>query len=186
MKDYKSILVKWMVLFQLPEKDRKEMLDALHPEIKKGFDIITKLAIEELEKQSSQKDFFQMTKDMVETFIAFSVFSGYMLYLIENHIDPVKETLSTRESTKSLGTEWMMHYEVDQGNKLLSSIDPIISQMMQMSTGGWMNQLFFRFPQCMDSPYKSVTDIEKFINWSAHQGYLFGLLEQQLKTQTKN
>src|SRR3989338_198224 len=150
MTDYKATLVKWMALFQLDEKSRKEILDSLHPEIKKGFDIITKLAIEELEKQTDNKEFFKKAAETIETLLAFSVFSGYMLYLIENHIDPVKENLSQRESTKSLGTEWMMHYEVDQGNKLLSSIDPIISQMLQMGTGGWMNQLFLQFPECMD------------------------------------
>lgn len=186
MKDYKSTLVRWITLGQLSDKDRKEILDNLHPEIKKGFDIITKLAIEELEKQTDNKEFSNKAKDTIETLFAFSVFGGYMLFLIENHIDPAKETLSTRESTKSLGTEWMMHYEVDQGNKLLSSVDPIISQMMQTGTGGWMNQLFLRFPECMDYTYKTVSNVEKFINWSAHQGYLFGILEQQLKSSSKN
>lgn len=183
MKDYKSLYVKWLAFFQLPEKERIDIVNQLHDEVKKGFDVITRLAIEELESEISDKGLYQKIKAFLEGQIAFSVYGGYLLFLIDNGIDPEKAKLKERVETSMLGTEWMMYYESSLMNKgLVMNIDPISSLFLEKGTQGRLNLLFLQFPELMKITCKEANALEKFLNWGAHQGYILGMLEEKIKT----
>ena len=180
MKDYKSILVKWLALNESDEETRKKLLSYLHEEVKKGLDVLTRIAINELERTLENKEFFLKIKDTVEGLVAFSAYGGYMLYLVENRIDPEKADLSHKKQTAKLGTTWTENYQKDQCKEFLLSIDPIISMFLEKGKQGRMNQLFLRFPECMAISYKDIGQIDTFLNWASHQGYIFGIIEQNL------
>ena len=71
MKDYKSILIKWLALNESGDETRKELFGYLHPEIKKGFDVITRIAEEELERNFSYLEFFRKIKRIYSNFVYF-------------------------------------------------------------------------------------------------------------------
>jgi hypothetical protein len=180
MRDYKSILVKWLALNESDEEIRKKLLGFLHEEVKKGFDVLTRIAIQELERTIGDKVYLDKVKDTLEMLLAFSAYGGYMLYLVENNLDPEKLALNKKEETNKLGAEWVQNYDKDQCKSLLLTIDPIISMFMEKGKQGRMNHLFLLFPDSMKLPYKDMAQIDTFLNWIAHQGYIFGILENNL------
>lgn len=180
MKDYQSILIKWMALFDVDEKIRKEILDSLHEEVKKGFDVITKVALEELGVKFKDDTNFPRIKTIIESLLSFSVFGGYMLYLISMAVDPVIKQLYKNEKTVELGNVWMDNYQKDQGKSLMMKIDPIIAHFIEKMKDTRMNQLLLSYPEIIDLSYKKVSEIEKFLNWAGYQGIIIGLLEEKL------
>src|SRR3989344_3803771 len=95
--NYKDIWVKWMAFLEQDLEFRNEILNNLHQEVKKGFDVLVKISLEELEANIGNKSgIFSKIKPMVEEKLAFSVWSGYSLFLIEQGIDPINAKLSQR------------------------------------------------------------------------------------------
>jgi len=182
--DYKSVWIKWAAMMQLDLKSRRELLALLHTEVTKGFDVITKIAAEEIEGNISDKDNLRTFMDAVEEYIAFSVYGGYMFFLITHSIDPQTMNLLAQESTNGLGSEWVKNYDADMNKSLLEKIDPILSLIMEKETQEKMNRLFVEFKDLAELKYKDMNLIEAFISWSAHQGFILGMLENDLSSLT--
>ena len=182
--DYKSVWIKWVAMMQLELKSRREMLALLHTEVTKGFDVITKIAAEEIEGNISDKENLKTFMDAVEEYIAFSVYGGYMFFLITHSIDPQAINLLAQESTNGLGGEWVRNYDADMNKSLLEKIDPILSLIMEKETQEKMNRILVEFRDLAELKYKDMNIIETFINWSAHQGYILGMLENELSSLT--
>lgn len=180
MKDYESIWTKWMELLSQDIKSRKQFLDYLHFETQKGFDVIVRIAIEELEQQILDKPLLEKIRADLEFSLSVCVFSGYILFLVSLEIDPKKENLVARSQTNELGNVWIQNYEKDQGKSLLLKIDPIFSLYLEKTKQSEMNKIMYAFPEIIKSSYEQIGKIETFINWAAHQGFILGILEQEL------
>ncbi len=178
--DYNSIWIKWVAMMQLDLKSRREMLASLHTEVTKGFDVVTKIAVEEIEGNISNQANLKIYMEAIEEYIAFSVYGGYMLFLITHNIDPQVMNLLAQESTNKLGSKWVKNYEIDMNKSLLEKIDPMFSLIMEKGTQEKMNMLLVEFEDLADLKYKEMNIIETFINWAAHQGYILGILENEL------
>lgn len=171
-------------MMQLDLKSRREMLALLHTEVTKGFDVVTKIAVEEIESNIADKEKLETCMEAIEEYIAFSVYGGYMLFLITHSIDPQTMNLLAQESTNGLGSEWVKNYDIDMNKSLLEKIDPILSLIMEKETQEKMNRLLVEFKDLAELKYKDMNLIEAFINWSAHQGYILGMLENELSSLT--
>ena len=180
VKDYRTIWIKWIALLHTDAKLRTEILRSLHIEVTNGLDVITRIAVEELENKVSEKDLFILTKDAIESSLAFSVWGGYMLFLIANNIDPEKENLIARGETNNLGNEWTKNYDKDQTKSLLAQIDPLLTLILEKETQERINTLFAAYPQLVEIRYKEIGYIDTFENWAAYQGFILGFLEQEL------
>lgn len=154
--------------------------------MKKGFDVITRISVEELESKISDKKFFEEVRKYLEQIISFAVFGGYLLYLVEHQIDPKIKELSKSKSTEGLGSRWMEEYEKDRGESMLTQIDPIIGLFIEKGKQSRLNQLAVFYPKIMEVTYKVMLEIDTFINWVSMQGYVFGLLETSLNTAVKS
>jgi len=186
MKDYSNILNKWSVFSAGGKELRKEVLDALHPEIKKSFNVITKISIQEIEGRIENKDFFGSVKQLMEGLLAFSIFGGYLLFLVENGIDPTEGGLIERNATMELGKIWVGEQKKDNMKEMLGKIDPIISMFLHKGKQSRMNQLFTGFPDSMNRIYKEIALLDKFIGWAGHQGYIVGQIEFDLNNPSSN
>lgn len=184
MKDYKSIWIKWLVFFEAEPDLRKQLLDSLHDEVKKGFDVITRISTEELEHHLDAQIFGRI-KTLFEMLVSYSVFGGYMLNLIYSGIDPKEKKLFSFKETSLLGSTWMEHYQKDQGKSLLLGIDPLISLFLDGAKQSRMNQLLLSYPDLQTVPHKQIGVIDNFLSWSSHQGYILALLEQKLINKEK-
>lgn len=179
MKDYKSLWEKWFSLVNQNLPSRKRLLDALHMETQKGFDVITRIATEELMNRI-KKEIFHKVKDNVEASIALCVLSGYSLFLVDARIDPLKENFVDNTAVSDLGNLWMKHYENDRETSLLGNIDPVLSMFLEKVAQNEINRLFVMQPLLIDLPYRQVGHVESFYNWASHQGFILGILERQL------
>ncbi len=186
MKDYKDFLNKWSALSAGGKELRKRLLDRLHEEVKKSFDVITRITIEEISTRIGNKQYLEKTRSILEGLSAFSIFGGYLLYLVENNIDPEKVDLVQRESSKGIGRIWVSEQKKDSMKKMLTEIDPIISMFILKAKEGRMNQLFASFPETMQESYKDIALIDKFLNWAGHQGFLVGKIENEYCTNPQN
>ena len=97
----------------------------------------------------------------------------------DSNIDPQAINLLAQESTNGLGSEWVKNYDADMNKSLLEKIDPILSLIMEKETQEKMNRLLVEFRDLAELKYKDMNIIETFINWSAHQGYILGMLENE-------
>lgn len=179
MIDYTSVWIKFVAFFEIDEALRQKVINNLHDEVKKGFDVLTKVSMEELE-HILPKELYKAINNELEQILALSVFQGYVLFLISNNIDPEKNKLSVVKSTQEVGRAWMQEYEKDKAKSLIEEIDPVISMYLEKSKQARMNQLLSVHSEINDRSYKEISSIDKFINWILHQGYLLGYLERIL------
>jgi hypothetical protein len=180
MKDYFDVLNKWSTFSAGGKELRKEVLDSLHTEVKKSFDVITRISIQEIGGQVENKEYFEKVTQLLEGLLAFSIFGGYILFMIEKGMDPVGSDLASRESTQDLGRVWVEEQKKDGMKDMLSAVDPIVSMFLVKAKQTRMNQLFASFPETMEVSYKDVALIDKFLGWAGHQGYIVGQIEDNL------
>jgi len=131
------------------------------------------------------KDFWKEILSTIEALLSFSVWGGYMLFMIAKSIDPVKERLHEIKSSSDLGNKWIENYQKDQSKSLISEINPILSLFLEQGKQGRMNQLLLAHPEITKKSYKEIKQIEKFLYWAALQGYILGLLEIKLYKESK-
>lgn len=179
-KDYQEIWMKWIGFLQSDLKIRKEVLDALHIEIRQGFAVISKTSLEELSSQLSTKTFFHELKNDIDPTLFYCVWAGYILYLITKEIDPVENNLLARSQTNELGNIWMDAYEKDRCASLLLEIDPILIFMLQNIAQSECHQLISQSAHKQTISYTDANQILSFFQWAICQGFIFGLIEQQL------
>lgn len=180
MTDYKSVWVKWIAFLNMDLKFRKNFLESLHVEVTRGFDVVAKIGIEEIEANFDDKKMLGEIKSDVERILSVSVWAGYSLFLIHKGIDPEEKNLVASKKTNKLGQVWMENYERDQNKSLLTKIDPFISILIEKQTDLQMNMLFLNFPKIQRGPYFQISNIATYANWAAHQGYIFGMIEAEL------
>lgn len=179
-KDYPGIWVRWLGFLQSDIKGRKEVLDALHLEVKQGFSVIAKASAEELEYLFKAKPFFGSLKPELDATLERTVWYGYLLFLISEGIDPVEQNLIVRNQTNELGNEWMEAFEKDKCEVLLLEIDALLALFLQNIAQSECNQLLTDSSSTMDISYKDAGQIISFLQWSLCQGFILGILEKKL------
>lgn len=177
MKDYQSIWVKWIALCSTDQKTRRELLEKFNIEVTKGFDVITKIASDEIAHQTQD---FQEYESELEVILAFLVYSGYILFLIQENVDPEKENLIAKTSTAELGNKWMESFEKDKGIDLIEKIDPILFLMMEEQKKLYLDSFLQKNAALLSSKFQSIQLIELYFLWAVEQGYIFGMLEKEL------
>ncbi len=83
IKDYISIWEKWLGFFQSDISVRKEVLDALHIEVRQGFTVIAKSSTEELEHSFSDAPLFQKIRPDLESIFLYLIWCGYLFSLLK-------------------------------------------------------------------------------------------------------
>ena len=177
---YPSLISKWWALFELRTDERKKILETLHDEVKKGFDVITRISMEELSSEFTNKEVLSVLYNNIESIFSYSVWGGYMLNLIFNARDPEKEKFKEKKETIKLGSKWVEIYHQDRAMSLVNKIDPLITAIFNRGSQVRLNQLFAILPDLQTQPYRDVALIEQFINWSNYQGYILAELERLL------
>ena len=178
MKDYQTRWIKWEALLSTDVKERKELLDDLNIEVKKGFDVIVRIASEELISQSDKK--LEEYKEDLEKNLAILAFSGYLFYLVQSGTDPKVANLVARTTTAELGTVWMESFEKDKGISYVEQIDPVFSLLLDSRKQSCIDSLMNEKGQLADFSYKIIHMIELYFLWAAQQGYIFGIIENEL------
>lgn len=180
MKDYVDIWTRWIAFLQSDLTTRKEVLDSLHLEVRQGFSIISKVSLEEVQHNFSNEGFFHTLESDLDTALQYAIWCGYTLFLMSEGIDPVEDNLISKSQTNELGNMWMEHYEKDKTNSLLVEIDPILSLFLQNVSQSQFNQLFVG--KKIDISYEKASQLIAFLQWTAYQGYVFGMIEKKLNT----
>lgn len=181
--DYKSAWIRWVTLYNSDLSERKKLLESLHPEVRKGFDIVVKIAYEEI---STQVKDLKVLKDDIEFGLSSLVFKGYLLFLVTQEIDPFESNLIANEKTNELGNLWMQNYEKDQDRSIIEKIDPIISIVMQNEKDNQFIILLKEHDDISKMPYSSIRLLELFYTWAIHQGFIFGMIENDLSDENKH
>lgn len=180
MTDYNEIFTKWIAFFEAPDETKKQVFEAIHLEVKKGFDIITRISKEETQAVVTNKEFIGKAHENLVRLFAFSVLGGYMLFCIRNGIDLVQNSQKEKPEIAKIGDSWMESYRKDNFKSLIQSIEPLIVMMIEKGKQARMNQLIMSFPDMMELSFKDALQIEKFMRWAGLQGYILGILEQRL------
>ncbi len=181
--DYKSAWIRWVALCNSDLSERKKLLESLHPEVRKGFDIVVRIAYEEV---SSQVKDLKTLKDDIELGLTSLVFKGYLFFLVTQEIDPFESNLIANEKTNELGNVWMENYEKDQNRSIIEKIDPIISIIMQNEKDSQLIRLHKEHEEISNIPYNNIRLLELLYSWAIHQGFIFGMIEQNLSGEKKH
>ncbi len=182
MKDYQALWIKWEAILSSDIKEQKDLLDSLNIEVKKGFDVIVRIASEELIAQTDKK--LESYKEDLEKNLAILAFSGYLLYLVQSSTDPKESNLVAKTSTSELGTTWMESFEKDKGIRYVEQIDPVFSLLLDSRKQSCIDSLMNEKKDLAQLPYQLIHMIELYFLWTAQQGYIFGIIEQELSTQS--
>jgi hypothetical protein len=180
MIDYKTIWSQWTNFFEKDFDVVKPIINSFHIEVQNGFNVITSLSLEQLDKSLNANIEFKKAREDIESALLFSVIGGYLLFLISTSIDPFKNKLRLNEKTSRLGEAWMNEYKKDQTLSYILKIEPIVSLFLEKGNQSRINILLIQDPRLWNVEYKNIKKIEQFINWASYQGYILGLLEQSL------
>ncbi len=186
MKDsynYKSAWTRWVALCSSDLSERKKLLENLHPEVRKGIDIVVRIAYEEI---SSQVKDLKILQDDIELGLSSLVLKGYLFFLVTQEIDPFESNLIASNKTNELGNVWMENYEKDQGRSIIEKIDPIISIIMQNEKNNQFIMLLKEHDDISKMPYNNIRLFELFYSWAIHQGFIFGMIENNLSDEKKH
>jgi hypothetical protein len=180
MKDYQAIWIKWEALLSSDIKERKDLLDNLNIEVKKGFDVIVRIATEEIISQSNNK--FVNIKEELEKNLAILAFAGYLLYLVQSGTDPKEANLVAKTSTSELGTVWMESFEKDKGIGYVEQLDPVFSLLLDSRKQSCIDSLMNKEKELPQLSYQLIHMMELYFLWTAQQGYIFGIIENELSS----
>ncbi|MBD3362377.1 hypothetical protein GF362_01520 [Candidatus Dojkabacteria bacterium] len=180
MTNFNEVFTKWLAFFESADETKKDVFESIHPEVKKGFDVVTRVSKEEIQALLNNEEFLKKIEQNLIRLLAFSVFGGYMLFCIRKGIDPVKESLKDNENVAKVGNSWMEAYKQDNFKSLIQSIEPLVVLMVEKGKQARMNQLIMSFPEIMNLSFKDGLQIDKFMRWAGLQGYILGMLEQEL------
>jgi len=174
--DYNSIWIKWNALFNSEIYIQKNFIESIHIEVAKGFDIISKIATESIESHSPS---FKKHINSIGELTALLTIKGYALYLISHNIDPEKKNLIASKETGELGNRWMENQEKDQGLTLMTRIDPILSVLLHHESKSTLDNFLSNNSEFDKTPYSEISIANLFFGWAIHQGYIFGILENE-------
>ncbi|MBD3362334.1 hypothetical protein GF362_01285 [Candidatus Dojkabacteria bacterium] len=180
MQNYENTFVKWMAFFQAKSNVRKKVVDSLHPEVRRGFTAIMRIAIEEIKARVENYSDFENIEEVLKQLLINSVFAGYMLFCIRNSKDPIELKLNENDSTTKIANIWIEKQKKDNCVELMKKIDPFMIMLIEKGKQARMNQITVSYPDIIKLPYKDVFELDRFFIWSSIQGYIFGMLEQNL------
>lgn len=180
--DYTQLWDRWAALTMLSEDDRKSLLGKLHQEVISGVQALAGLAANEMatvldEAKYDKKDAYI---EAVSPVAALGALDGYLLALMERNINPQTAHLAGNDSVKGLGERWSTVYKKDQCASYLDAIDPIIMLLLQKIQELRVNQALSFHPEIVELPYKTAEKLHQYLGWCVHQGYVLGILEQEL------
>lgn len=175
---YNSVWLKWSLLNNQDIKERKDLISNLNVEVKKGFDVVVRIGFEEAVNQTG--DLLPPYKEYVEQSLALLVFAGYTLFLVANSSDPVAENLVAQTSTARLGEVWMESFEKDKGLSYVEKIDPILALLMEEEKNRHLLFITQQKEDIRNAPFEKVSHLGMYFSWAIQQGYIFGMIEQDL------
>ncbi len=180
--DYQKLWDRWTGLMMLPETDYKHLLTLLHEEMKAGIEFLG--TIVGSEGEAILKDIsFSKKKEYLKALVPLanvSALFGYLLFLMTKGVNPDEANLSRREETKGLGAAYMEQFQKDQNASYIRNISPLHSLFLEKVYELRVNQLVAAVPESVDLPYKVIEGIHQYLRWSAHQGFVLGMMEEQL------
>lgn len=183
--DYTQLFDRWVALTVLSEGDRKALVERMHEEVTSGVQALGALAAGEVSKflEEAKYDKREDYLKSIVPILALAAFDGYLLFLMERGINPQTEDLRTRDTTKGLGDRWSRGYEKDQNGPYLKKTDPIIGLLLNKIYELRVNQVLSFHPEIVELPYRVTEKLHQYIGWCVHQGYILGLMEQELASQ---
>lgn len=180
--NYTQLFDRWVALTTLSEKDREELLAHLHEEVVSGTQTLASLACSEMGRVLDEVNYKARDAylEAVAPVVAMAALDGYLLSKIEQGVNPLTEQLSLKESTKGLGNRWSSQFQKDQSRSYIDKIDPIVGMILQKVNALRINQAISFYTGIIDLPYKTVENAHQYIGWCVYQGYVLGVVEQEL------
>lgn len=181
--NYTQLFDRWVALTTLSEKDRGDLLNNLHEEVVSGTQTLGALACSEMGRvlDEAKYEARNVYLEAVAPVVAMAALDGYLLALIEREVNPQTEELAFRESTKGLGNKWSTQFQKDQSRSYIDKIDPILVMILQKIQELRINQALSFHREVIDLPYKVTEQLHQYIGWCVHQGYVLGVMEQELR-----
>ncbi len=180
--NYTQLFDRWVALTTLSEKDRGDLLNNLHEEVVSGTQTFASLACSEMGRVLDEAGYKERNVylEAIAPVVAMAALDGYLLSKIERGVNPITEKLASQESSKGLGNRWSTQFQKDQSRSYIDKIDPIVEMLLQKIQDLRINQAISFHKEIIDLPYKSVEQVHQYIGWCIHQGYVLGVLEQEL------
>ena len=179
---YIQLFDRWVALTTLSEKDRGDLLNNLHEEVVSGTQTLASLACSEMGRVLDEVKYAARNTylEAVAPVVSMAALDGYLLSKIEQGVNPQEQKLALKESTNGLGNRWSAQFQNDQSRSYIDKIDPIVSMILQKMTELRINQTISFHKEIVDLPYKQVEQMHQYIGWCVHQGYVLGVVEQEL------
>jgi len=180
--NYLQFFDRWVALTTLSEKDRAELLNNLHEEVVSGTQTLASLACSEMGRVLDEVSYQarDIYLEAVAPVVSMAALDGYLLSKIELGINPQAEKLVLKESTNGLGNRWSAQFQSDQSRSYIDKIDPIVGMILQRIQDLRINQAISFYKDVIDLPYKTVEQMHQYIGWCVYQGYVLGVIEQEL------
>lgn len=182
MTDYKQLWDRWVALTTLSEDDRKNLLSRLHGEVISGVQALATLATDEMGKILDDAKYPQRDAylEAIAPVAALGALDGYLFALMERGVNPQTASLATNERTNELGNRWSKAYEKDQNASYFDAGDPIVMLLLEKIQDLRINQALSFHDEIVELPYKVTEHLHQYLGWCVHQGYVFGVMEQEL------
>ena len=180
--NYIQLFDRWVALTTLSEKDRTDLLQNLHEEVVSGTQTLASLACSEMGRVLDEAKYEARNAylEAIAPVVSMAALDGYLLSKIELGVNPQEEKLALRESTKGLGNRWSTQFQSDQSRSYIDKIDPIVGMLLQRIQDLRINQAISFYKDVIDLPYKAVEQVHQYIGWCVYQGYVLGVVEQEL------
>lgn len=185
--DYKQLFDRWVALTILSEDERRNLMSTLHHEITGGAEVLAALAASEVGNVLDEAIYQERAAylDTLAPILALAVLDGYLIFLMEQGMSPETAGLAASETTDGLAEYWSKKYKLDQNISYLDKADPVINLILTKLSDLRMNQSLALYPAIVDLPYKVVEKVHQYIGWAVSQGYVLGIMEQELRTQSQ-
>ena len=180
--DYLQLWDRWAAQTTLSENDRRAMVDSLHEEVVTGVQALAGLAVGEMGKllEEAKYDKQEAYIAAVMPVVALAALDGYLLFLMEEKINPLTANLAANDKTKGLGQAWSKKYQTDQNASYLSKADQIVGLLLGKIHELRVNQALSFHPEIVELPYKTTEKLHQYIGWAVRQGYVLGRMEKEL------
>ncbi len=180
--NYTELFERWVTLTTFSEDDRKKLIDRLHEGVVSTVQALAGLASSEMGRVLDEVKFEKRDEylQVVAPVAALGALDGYLLSLMVNGTNPETADLSKNDKVKELADVWRKQYEKDQNQSYLDKVDPIIGLFLGKITDLRVNQSLAFYPTIVDLPYKTTEKLHQYIGWAVHQGYVLGIIEQEL------
>jgi len=174
--DWEQLLQKWIVLFELKANERKELYESLHVETRKTLGLIAESA-QEKALSYVHVSAASSLKEWLISATALQSWGGYLLYLMQYHIDPVEEKINSKTHSPALDEQWLAAYEKNMCHDYVDVMNPIITLFLDKATSIRTEQLLLHNNSFYAKEYKLVANVRNCLGWAAVQGYVVGMLE---------